>query len=168
MTYVLTFSNGDDAPFATEQEARRFAQEHLNPGESCTIEFAGERTPDNSPPMYERIVISFDPPEGGFNVTPDTFTEEAFRRIISPYIVAMRGIGHMLALLDDDSGWDQSNCFDFEPVEHLLDAAIDSLKSHAKLNNLFYNTVKLEGATTRAFVEAYGNAFISEKGRHNS
>jgi hypothetical protein len=98
-----------------------------------------------------------------FNVTPDTFTEENFHAILSPYIIAMQGIGHALALLGDDSGWDQSNCFDFEPTEHLLDAAIDSLKAFAKANQLFYNNVKLEDATTRAFVEAYGNAYIAER-----
>lgn len=95
-----------------------------------------------------------------FNVSPETFTEEAFRGILSSYRVAFEGIGYALAMLDDDSGWDQSNCFDFEPCEHLLDAAMDSLRGFAKDNQLFYNNTKLEDAATSYLVAAYGDAFL--------
>ena len=162
MNYLLTFSNGEAAPFETEADARRFAQEHLNPGETAKIEFIGECSLDNSSPMYEQIVISFDRPSD-FDVAPRALSLNDFNIIAGPYLLAMQGIGAVLARLDEDSGWDQSNCFDFDPVQHLLDACVDELKAHAKNNQLFYNSIKLEDATTRAFVQNYGDAFIAAR-----
>lgn len=102
-----------------------------------------------------------------FNVAPETFTEDAFLNVLSPYCLAFEGIGYALAMCPPDSGWDQSNCFDFEPCEHLLVVAMEALCSHAKNNQLFYNKVRLEDATTSYLVAAYGNAFLRARAREN-
>lgn len=98
-----------------------------------------------------------------FNVAPDTFSKSDFDCLMSPFVLSVAAIGAALGNEPEEHGWTQASCFDFEPCEHLLDAAVESLKGFAKANQLFYNTTKLEDATTLAFVTAFGNAFIQAR-----
>lgn len=98
-----------------------------------------------------------------FDVSPNVFSEDDFNIIMAPFIDGAIGLGMKLAAYPDENGWDQSTLFDHEVGQHLLDAAIGNLKQHAKSNQLFYNTTKLEDAAAQALVAAYGNAFVEAR-----
>lgn len=98
-----------------------------------------------------------------FDVSPSTFSENDFNACICAHIVAVEGLAMRLAREPEDSGWDQSTLFDHDIGQVILDDAIDSLKVFARNNQIMYNTVKLEDATTKALIKAYGNAFIAEQ-----
>lgn len=98
-----------------------------------------------------------------FNLAPDTFTAEVFTQVIAPCVQAAEGLGMVLAAADLDAGWDSSTFFEHDAADCIISGAVDALKTHAKNNQLFYNTEKLLMAVNQALIEAYARGFVANR-----